>query len=160
MFANVRDAVALAEFKYPRERYHILFLFDQSSSHTAKAPDALVANKMNVNPGGQQPKMHDTVYNGEAQRMVDDDGEPKGLRRVLIERKVDITNTNKAQMIENLSSHPDFANEKSIIENYIVNRGHSCMFSPKFHCELNPIEKVWGHAKSIQELIVIIQLLV
>ena len=26
-------------------------------------------------------------------------------------------------------------------------RGHHCLFFPKFHCELNPIARVWGQAK-------------
>ena len=37
--------------------------------------------------------------------------------------------------------------KKSLIENYITERGHYYMFIPKFHCELNPIERVWGQAK-------------
>ena len=50
-FSNVRDAVAIVEFKYPKEQFDILWLFDQSSNHTARSPDALVASKMNVNHG-------------------------------------------------------------------------------------------------------------
>ncbi|CAG8741316.1 8503_t:CDS:2, partial [Rhizophagus irregularis] len=34
-----------------------LFAFDNSSNHAAFKPDALVANKMNLKPGGKQPKM-------------------------------------------------------------------------------------------------------
>ena len=29
----------------------------------------------------------------------------------------------------------------------VEERGHICIFIPKFHCELNPIERVWCHAK-------------
>ena len=49
---------------------------------------------MNVNPGGKQPKMHSTIFNGQIQHMVFPDdyldsnlqGKPKGMRIVLQER--------------------------------------------------------------------------
>ncbi|CAG8687142.1 5546_t:CDS:1, partial [Dentiscutata heterogama] len=59
------------------------------------APDALVAARMNLKPGGQQPKMRNTVWNGETQMMVfpedyEDDptlqSEPKGMKQILKER--------------------------------------------------------------------------
>ena len=46
-----------------------------------------------------------------------------------------------------LSNHEDFRTEKTIVEHYLVNRRHLVHFIPKFHCELNPIERVWGQAK-------------
>ena len=46
-----------------------------------------------------------------------------------------------------LSLQEDFANEKSMLQHYIEGRGHICMFLPKFHCKLNPIEMVWGFMK-------------
>lgn len=46
-----------------------------------------------------------------------------------------------------LSLEPDFANEKSAIQNLCEERGHRCLFLPKFHCELNPIECAWGASK-------------
>ena len=41
-----------------------VFIFDCSLAHEAYANDALMAHKMNRGPGGQQPKMHDTVIPG------------------------------------------------------------------------------------------------
>ncbi|ETV77442.1 hypothetical protein H257_08859 [Aphanomyces astaci] len=35
----------------------------------------------------------------------------------------------------------------SILEETIVAAGHVCLFFPKYHCELNPIESYWGAAK-------------
>ena len=58
---QVEHAVTIAEIKYPRSSHNLLFLFDQSSGHTAFADDALNVNRMNVNPGGTQPKMRDTI---------------------------------------------------------------------------------------------------
>ena len=46
-----------------------------------------------------------------------------------------------------LSLQEDFATEKPMLQRYIESRGHVCMFLPKFHCELNPIEMLWGFAK-------------
>ena len=43
-----------------------------------------------------------------------------------------------------LSLQADFANKKPMIQHYIESQGHVCMFLPKFHCELNPIEMLWG----------------
>ena len=41
----------------------------------------------------------------------------------------------------------DFVSEKSMLQHYIEGQRHICMFLPKFHCELNPIEIVWGFMK-------------
>ncbi|KIM58225.1 hypothetical protein SCLCIDRAFT_98789, partial [Scleroderma citrinum Foug A] len=32
-------------------------------------------------------------------------------------------------------------------EQFIRDAGHKCVFLPKFHCELNPIEMYWGWCK-------------
>jgi hypothetical protein len=46
-----------------------------------------------------------------------------------------------------LSLQEDFANEKPEIQHYLEGGGHICMFYPKFHCEINPIEMLWGSIK-------------
>jgi len=46
-----------------------------------------------------------------------------------------------------LSLQSDFKNEKPLLQKYVEERGHICLFLPKFHCELNPIEMYWGYAK-------------
>ena len=46
-----------------------------------------------------------------------------------------------------LSLQANFTNEKPMIQHYIESQGHVCMFLPKFHCELNPIEMLWGFMK-------------
>jgi transposase len=50
-----------------------------------------------------------------------------------------------------LSNHEDFANEKTIVEHFLHDRGHLAFFVPKFHCELNAIERVWGQAIHVVE---------
>jgi hypothetical protein len=46
-----------------------------------------------------------------------------------------------------LSLQDDFLNEKPEIQHYLEGRGHVCLFYPKFHCEINPIEMLWGYMK-------------
>jgi hypothetical protein len=41
-----------------------------------------------------------------------------------------------------LSQQEDFKNQLLMVETLIKKAGHQCMFLPKFHCELNPIEMV------------------
>jgi hypothetical protein len=55
-----------------------------------------------------------------------------------------------------LSLQDDFANEKPMIQHYIESRGHVCMFLPKFHCELNPIEMLWGFMKYHESFLFVI----
>ena len=46
-----------------------------------------------------------------------------------------------------LSLQEDFLTEKPIIQSIIEEAGHVCLFLPRFHCELNAIEMLWGYAK-------------
>ena len=46
-----------------------------------------------------------------------------------------------------LSLQDDFVNEKPLLQHYIEGCGYVCLFLPKFHCELNLIEMLWGYAK-------------
>jgi len=67
-----------------------LFAFDNSSNHAAYRSDALVANRMNLKPGGKQLKMRDTVFrpDNHHQSMVNKNNELKGMKQVLIEREL------------------------------------------------------------------------
>ena len=124
-----------------------IFMFDNAPSHRKMANDALNAEKMNVGPGGKQPAMRDTIWGGEIQKMVDTNGLPKGMRTVLHERGVDTTGMRAKEMRNMLKTFPDFKNQKTILEECIEERGHICVYFPKFHCELNPIERVWCQSK-------------
>ncbi|PCH44718.1 hypothetical protein WOLCODRAFT_78196, partial [Wolfiporia cocos MD-104 SS10] len=46
-----------------------------------------------------------------------------------------------------LFTQPDFVNQKSELEEYIMSQGHLCDYYPKYHCKLNFIEQYWGCAK-------------
>ena len=41
----------------------------------------------------------------------------------------------------------DFNDQTTILQNEVEGRGHVCLYLPKFHCELNPIENCWCYAK-------------
>ena len=124
-----------------------LFLFDNAPSHKKLADDGLNVEKMNVNPGGKQPLMMDTTWNDEIQTMVYPDGVAKGMKAVLEERGVDTDGMKAAEMRTMLKTYEDFKNPKTLLENLVENRGHLCVFYPKYHCEMSPIELVWCHAK-------------
>jgi hypothetical protein len=177
---------------------------------------------MNRGPGGQQPKMHNTIIpaTGQPQSMVysadtsgvnNKDcplaGQAKGMKQVLLEwglleelsanspngKPVGVCSQCKlsqeardkaakaakarreeadgvgmegladryecAAEVEDLecarnccmqrvlSLQPDFMNKKPLLQLVIEKAGHKCLFLPKFHCELNPIEMVWGQTK-------------
>lgn len=73
-------------------------LFDQSSCHTAYAPNALVASRMNVRPGGAQPVMRDTEWPvGKKQRLVDEKGIPKGMKKTLHKRGINTSTFSREQ---------------------------------------------------------------
>ena len=69
-------------------------------------------------------------------------GVPKGMRTVLNERGVDTTGMVADKMRETLAEMDDFKNEKSLIKHLLIWKGHIPVFLPKFHPELNPIERV------------------
>ncbi|KAF8597230.1 hypothetical protein BDV93DRAFT_513540 [Ceratobasidium sp. AG-I] len=48
-----------------------------------------------------------------------------------------------------LETQQDFLDKKPRIQLMIEAAGHKCLFLPKFHCELNPIEMYWGYSKRL-----------
>lgn len=139
--SQMDHAVKIAEIKYPKEiGYRLIWIFDNSSCHNAYADNALNASLMNAKPGGKQPCMRDTVWNGKTQCMVFNTGIPKGLIQVLTERGKYHKSMKLDVMRKELSSHADFKKEKTKLEHFLNACGHVCIMLPKFHCELNPIE--------------------
>ncbi|KNE86735.1 hypothetical protein PSTG_19901, partial [Puccinia striiformis f. sp. tritici PST-78] len=47
-----------------------------------------------------------------------------------------------------LSLQSDFVSEQLLLQTIVKDSGHVCLFLPKFHCELNPIEPFWSYVKS------------
>ena len=69
------------------------------------------------------------------------------MKRVLEERRISTLWMLAADMRVVLANHDDFRSEKTVVENLLRKKNSKCFFLPKFHCELNPIERVWGQAK-------------
>ena len=46
-----------------------------------------------------------------------------------------------------LSEQADFKEQQNAIQELVLSRGHFCIFLPKFHPELNFIERYWSRAK-------------
>ena len=158
---QIRSAIEIFETAHPD--CQALFIFDQSSAHASLPPDALKAFEMNKSNGGKQRKQRNTVipqsnpdprFRGQPQQMTTSSGQQKGLKVVLEERGFDVSHlkakcspvcpfeSQSCCMARLLSQQEDFVNQESMIETLIKGAGHECIFLPKFHCELNPIEIV------------------
>ena len=150
--AQMARAIEMAEIKYPKEDgWRHVWVFDHSSCHATMADDALDVNKMNVKPGGKQRVMRDTTWNGKVWKMYyaarDGSKVAKGMKMVLEERGVSTVGKTGEWMRRMLGQHSDFRDEKSMIEHMLLEKGHIPCFLPKFHPELNPIERVWAQLK-------------
>ena len=84
------------------------------------------------------------------------DGQPKGKKQLLWERGLLVPGMtekggkNKTQQLSIdyvLGNQPDVLHQKSTLQLSIEKAGHVCVMLPKFHCEMNGIERVWGRAK-------------
>lgn len=225
---QIRITIKIFEITHPD--CIAVFAFDRSSAHEGFAEDALNVNNMNINSGGKQRKLRDTIIplnnpdpapgeedtRGQLQHMsfpadyIDPKlrGQPKGIRIVLQERKSvwhkftevckergtkvvgkcasctksqtrkdaerrialaesmgqdDSVSAEDSKAIESdapssaddrwccmqrvLSLQEDFCAERPLMQSIIESAGHVCIFLPRFHCELNPIEMLWGYGK-------------
>ncbi|KNF05618.1 hypothetical protein PSTG_01427 [Puccinia striiformis f. sp. tritici PST-78] len=46
-----------------------------------------------------------------------------------------------------MAMQSDFVSERPLLQAIIKDAGHACLFLPKFHCKLNPIELFWSYIK-------------
>ena len=161
LLVQVKSAMEIFEAAHPD--CQALFVFDQSSAHASLPPDALKAFTMNKSNGGAQCKQKNTVipqsnpdpqFCGVHQEMITAQGEAKGLKDCLEEHGFDVSRmkakcspvcpfeSQNCCMARLLSQQDDFMDQPSMLELMIKKAGHECIFLPKFHCELNPIEMV------------------
>lgn len=162
---QLEDVMPLFEGFHPGDE--LIFAFDNSQNHHAMAPDALVASRLNKSDGGKNvPLLRDGWYHdihGDKiiQRMQTADGKQKGVERILLERGLwpkERLNLDCAKGCQTgsisccarklLSNQSDFLDQKGWLEEVTSRRSHQIIFYPKFHCELNFIEMVWGYLKA------------
>ena len=78
-------------------------------------------------------------------------GIPRGMRKILEEQGINASSLRGQQMRQIWSQHDDFKNEKPEVIMYLKERGHTAFYLPKFHPELNPIERVWDlHQRALE----------
>ena len=169
LLKQTENAISIFEEAHPG--CCTLFIFDQSSAHASFRPDVLSAFNMNKSNGGKQRKQKDTTipmnnpepqYWGLPQKLTLKNGEPKGLQQTLEECGFNVVGM-KAKCspvcpIENegccmahlLRKQDDFWHQTSLLEWTFTAQGHLCVFLPKFHCELNPIEMVCIFSSQVQ----------
>jgi hypothetical protein len=88
VISHTRD-IAIPMFETVFPGYQALFLFDNARSHASYAEDALLVQNMNLGPGGEQNRLRPGYMDGDKaqiQQMVDANGMPKGIQKVLEER--------------------------------------------------------------------------
>ena len=88
--------------------------------------------------------------------------QPKGMKQVLAERydntngralradgtpAIDCANLTADLLAVELNKYSDFKSTVSRIEMLCTAHGHTCLFLPKFHPEMNPIELCWRDSK-------------
>ena len=148
-------------------RYQVLIIINNSQGHSAYGKYALVATRMNVNPGGNQPQMHNTWFIWDREKITQTmvyppshpkyPNMPKGIKAVLTECGLYQSNLcgkcTKKCVLENccnkwiLEYQPNFQAQKWLVQETIKALGHLCLILLKFHCELNFIKFFWGVIK-------------
>lgn len=175
--------IALPIFRYAFPNCQALFAFDNASNHCAYSPTALLASRMNLNPGGKQGKLREGFDHnrGLPQAMVFSENHPnpslrgkaKGLEIVLRERGLWPHNNRRSDGFRFLTEcstnnnrsgcnltlvggccarglmaiQQDFQAQKGQLAEDLEAANHLVIFYPKFHCELNFIERFWCAAK-------------
>ena len=93
-------------------------------------------------------------FRGLPQKMTTETGEAKGIKQTLEKRGFKVQRmrakcapvcpfeNNTCYMARLLSKQDNFRFQDSLLEQKMKAKGHLCIFLPKFHCELNPIEMV------------------
>ncbi|PVH67649.1 hypothetical protein DL98DRAFT_639483 [Cadophora sp. DSE1049] len=158
---QVKRAIDIFEEKHPNKV--AVFVFDQSSAHASKGDGALNAFTMNLGEGGallpQKISWRDSRVelqghsNKKRVKKTVIKKVPKEIRAILAKRSCLLIITKCSSKAKKnsriLANHKDFFKQKSALKKVLLARSHKCLFLPKFHCELNPIEMYWAYCKNL-----------
>ncbi|RPA99439.1 hypothetical protein L873DRAFT_1835395 [Choiromyces venosus 120613-1] len=162
--------IALPIFRWAFPDCQALFAFDNASNHSCFSSDALVASRMNRNPGGKQPHMREGFIHSKQHPQAMRYGKAKGIEQVLRERGLwrkkredefafllECPTRNNwsgcdLSLVDGccarvLGRERDFREQKGRLQEELEAAGQTVIFYPKFHCELNFIERFWCAAK-------------
>jgi hypothetical protein len=135
-----------------------LFVFDNSQNHHAMAPDALVAERINLNDGGVNARMmRPGWFINEAgveqqQLMQTQENKPKGLRTILKERNLwPAEGLKKCLAQKNWGNSPILQIRRSGLKRWsLLNLGSSLTFSQNFTVNLISLRCIGGHVSDIR----------
>ena len=48
-----------------------------------------------------------------------------------------------------MNEFEDFSTQITLLEELVHTKGHICLYLPKYHCEMNPMERNWCYAKKV-----------
>ena len=144
--------------------YQALIMVDNSQGHSSYAEDALLTSRMNFKPGGKQAQLCNGWYISGGQKVIQEmifpfdhpkhPDQPKGMKEILKEHGIwkDSLHMHCKEQYDPdiqdccarhiLNHQPDFAAQRSLVQEVIEEAGHLCIVLPKFHCEFN-----WGVVK-------------
>lgn len=131
-----------------------------------RGQDGKIINGPDNKPIKIKVRMRDGWFNGQPQSLYFEEGHPragtfKGMAVILQQRGYTEAINLPAQCKDFkcppdadrcccrrlLYNQPDFVNVKSVLEEHCEHRGFLVQILPKYHCELNPLEMVWGRSK-------------
>ncbi|CAM9151044.1 unnamed protein product [Pylaiella littoralis] len=180
MCAQLPAAIAMFELSNGPHRQGV-FIFDNSTGHNAYDDDALLAHKISLAPGGEKAalrvfeddngKTKIFLPKTEAQKKMKGRKFGTGLDKKKYPVGTRVTsgspllglNKGGEQMLKEMgrqrccmervfSDLGAFKAQLNKVQQIFKDAGHVCIFLPKYHPELNAIERYWGYVKHVLRL--------
>ncbi|CAN0456064.1 unnamed protein product [Pylaiella littoralis] len=164
MCAQLPAAIAMFELSNGPHRQGV-FIFDNSTGHNAYDDDALLAHKISLAPGGEKAALrvfeddngktvHPTFQVGDTLLTDKKIFLPKTEAQKKMKGRKFGTGLDKRTMLhgKGLLRPGAFKAQLNKVQQIFKDAGHVCIFLPKYHPELNAIERYWGYVKHVLRL--------